>query len=98
MTAQSQDPGPDQDVQDRLRRKFDDALHELEAMAKSGPISERRVEELASDMSRAMMEAALLIRGAQMTSPPAKCPQCGGHEFRPVRGSSPPEEKKKSGG
>ncbi len=98
MPTQSVPPQPDWPPQDSLQRKFDEVLQELRAMAKSGPINEKRIQELASDLSRGLMEEAAVMRGQEATDPPAKCPRCGGRSFRAVRRPSPPGGGKKAGG
>lgn len=82
-----------QQQREALHRQLDQALDSIaEATRQPGGL-ERRVEDLARSLNRALMEEAVRSRSQQATEPPAECPECGGTDLRPVRmHTAPPTE------
>lgn len=67
-----------------LRAKFELTLDALDEAARHSTGLEKRVEELARDLDRAVMEASAAMRSESLSEPPECCPECGGTAMRPL--------------
>lgn len=76
-----------------MHRQLDEILDSLDEATEHSTGLERRVEELARQFGKELMQEGAALREERLgDGPPHKCPDCAGNSFRKVKTAAPNEE------